>query len=124
MEATLAQYFFPFLGGVILGLLSLLNLLKAIIKKKVIMEKVESLKSKINWRSIILTLIILFAYPFFLGFIGFVPITFLFFAILLRLIEPQKWSIVLGGASLAAIISYFVFQYWLKIQFPTGIFGI
>jgi hypothetical protein len=77
-----------------------------------------------NWLNIILTLAILFAFPFLLDLIGFAPTTFIFFAFLLRFIEPQRWFIILGGAGAAAVFSYFIFQFWLKIKFPIGMLGI
>jgi putative tricarboxylic transport membrane protein len=116
--------FFPLWGGIILGFLSLLNLLRVSVKRKRVTEEVGSLKSKKRWKNITLTLITLFAYPSFLPLIGFVLTTFLFIVVLLRFLEPKGWSIVLRTAVGVTIISYFIFQYWLKIQFPKGIFGI
>lgn len=113
--------FFPFLGGSILGLLSLANFLKNI---KGVATKAESSKSSIKWKNIIVTLAILFAFPFLLDLMGFIPTTFLFFVLLLRLIEPQRWAVVFGGSASATILLYFVFQFWLKIKFPIGFFGI
>lgn len=113
--------FFPFLGGSILVLLSLANFLKNL---KGVASQAESSKSPINWKNIMVTLAILFAFPFLLDLIGFAPTTFLFFVFLLRLIEPQRWAIVLGGSASATILLYFIFQFWLKIKFPIGFFGI
>lgn len=116
--------FFPLWGGIILGFLSLLNFLRVSTKRKRVTEEVGSLKSKKRWKNITLTLITLFAYPSFLPVIGFVLTTFLFIVVLLRFLEPKRWSIVLRTAVGVTLISYFIFQYWLKIQFPKGIFGI
>lgn len=116
--------FFPLWGGIILGFLSLLNFLRVTIKRKRVIEEVESVKPGKRWKNIILTLVALFAYPSFLPVIGFVLTTFLFIAILLRFIEPIRWPIVLRVAMGVTIISYFIFQYWLNIQFPKGILGI
>ena len=113
--------FFPFLGGSILGVLSLVNFLRSL---KKVASKAESSKSPIHWKNIILTLAILFAFPFLLDWIGFAPSTFLFFVFLLRSIEPQRWAIVFGGSATATLLLFFVFQFWLKIKFPVGIFGI
>ena len=116
--------FFPFCGSLILGLLSFLNFLKVTIKRKKGIEEGESVTSGKSWKNIILTLVVLFAYPSFLPVIGFVLTTFLFIVVLLRFVEPKRWSIVLRVAIGVTTISYFIFQYWLKIQFPKGIFGI
>lgn len=116
--------FFPFLGGAILCFLSLLNLLRTTMKTEDLIGKVDSLILPKNCRNIILTLVVLFAYPLLLGLIGFLPTTFLFFVALLRFVEPKGWGVVLGGAGVGAISSYLIFQYWLKIEFPIGIFGM
>jgi putative tricarboxylic transport membrane protein len=113
--------FFPFLGGSILGLLSLVNFLKSL---KGVPSKAESSGSPVKWKNIIVSLAILFAFPSLLDLMGFAPATFLFFAFLLRLIEPQRWAVVFGGSASATIVLYFIFQFWLKIQFPIGFFGI
>ena len=116
--------FFPFFLGVILALLSLANLAKAIAKSKKGEEKREAPGTEISWKNIILVLIALFSYPMLLDIVGFLPTTFLFTACFLRFIEPQRWTVVLGLGGGIAVVSYLIFQYWLKIQFPSGIFGI
>jgi hypothetical protein len=116
--------FFPFFLGLTLGLLSIINFTKAIAQRKIAIEKIRTLETDINWKNIILVLVVLFSYPLLLNILGFLPVTFLFTACFLRFIEPQRWSVVLGIGGAIAIISYFIFQYWLKIQFPSGIFGI
>jgi putative tricarboxylic transport membrane protein len=115
--------FLPLLGGTLLGLLSFINLLTTFKKKKASV-KAESLNPNLNWKNIILTLAVLFTFPLLLLFIGFAPTTFLFFALLLRFIKPQKWVIVLGGSATATLLLYFIFQVWLKIKFPVGFLGI
>lgn len=116
--------FFPFWAGVALSALSLLNLIGAMAKRKERDELTEPESSPINWKNIGLTLAVLFAYPYFMTLVGFLPVTFLFFIIMLRFIEPKRWAIVLGGGFAATIFCYLLFQYWLKIQFPKGILGI
>ena len=116
--------FFPFWGGIILGLLSFLNFLRVTIKRKKGTEKGESVTPGKRWKNIILTLVALFAYPSFLPVIGFVPTTFLFIVVLLRFVGFIRWSIVLRMTIGVTIMSYFIFQYWLKMQFPIGILGI
>ena len=115
--------FFPFLAGAILAFLSLLNFFQAM-KVQGEEKKKESLPGEISYGNILLTLAILVAFPFLLGFLGFGVTTFVFFVFLLRVIEPQKWPFTLGGAGLFAVLAYFVFQVWLKVKFPLGLWGI
>jgi putative tricarboxylic transport membrane protein len=113
--------FFPLLGGSILGVLSLLNFLKNV---RGIPSEAKSPESPIKWKNIIVTLAVLFAFPSLLDLLGFAPATFLFFVLLLRWIEPQRGAVVFGGSALASILFYLVFQFWLKIRFPIGFFGV
>jgi putative tricarboxylic transport membrane protein len=119
--------FFPFYLGIILGLLSINNFtkaIKAIAHTKIAIETIKTLDTDINWKNIIFTVVVLFSYPLLLDILGFSVSTFLFIALFLRFIEPQRWLVVLGMGGAVAIVFYFVFQYWLKIQFPSGIFGV
>ena len=57
-----------------------------------------------------------------MNYIGFFFSTLLFLGFLLRSIDPQRWSVVLTVSVLATVISYGIFQYWLDVQLPTGLF--
>lgn len=116
--------FFPFYLGIILGLLSINNFTKAVAKRKKELETIKASDNDINWKNIIITVVVLFSYPLLLDVLGFPLSTFLFTAFFLRFIGLQRWLVVLGTGAAAAIIFYCIFQYWLKIQFPPGILGI
>ena len=116
--------FFPFYLGIILGLLSIKNFTKAIAQRKSVIKTIKTSDAGINWKNILVTCVVLFCYPLLLGLLGFPVSTFLFTALFLRFIEPQRWSVVLGTGGAVTIVFYFVFQVWLKIQFPSGIFGV
>ncbi|MFH1672835.1 MAG: tripartite tricarboxylate transporter TctB family protein [Pseudomonadota bacterium] len=116
--------FFPFYLGIILSLLSIKNFTKAIAQRKIAIKTIKTPDTGINWKNIIFTVVVLFSYPLLLGILGFPISTFLFTALFLRFVEPQRWSVVLGTGGAVTIVFYFVFQYWLKIQFPSGILGV
>ena len=116
--------FFPFIGGLILGILSLSHFLLLATKRKKETEKAESVTPGGKWRNLILPLVVLFAYPLFLPAIGFVLTTFLFFVALLRFVEPVRWPMALKVSVGVTLLSYALFHLWLKVQFPKGIFGI
>lgn len=115
--------FFPFWGGIALGLLSLANFLVTTIQRRQAIQEVASEGKDVSWKNLSLTFSFLLAYPVFLILVGFPLATFLFFFLFLRCIEPQKWSIVFGLSATAAVLAYVVFQYSLKLQFPAGVFG-
>ena len=116
--------FFPFYLGIILGLFSLDTLARTIVRKQLATDGIETVHTDINWKNILFTIIVLFSYPFLLYILGFLVSTFLFTALFLRFITPQRWSIVLGMGGAVAVVFYFVFHYWLQIQFPSGLFGL
>ena len=78
---------------------------------------------QINWPKIALVLFSLLLYAFFLERLGFVFTTFVLMSFLLGYIEGRGWFRSLGVASAAALTSYAMFELWLKIRLPKGIFG-
>ena len=55
---------------------------------------------------------------------GFFLTTFFLMVLLLRAIEAQSWSKVIGIAVATALISYAIFGWLLGIPLPAGILGI
>lgn len=117
--------FFPFWAGVILGLLSLANLLIGILKSRPSAEQDEEQREqRINWKNLFLTFIFLLVYPLLMSAIGFLLSTFLFFSFFLYFVGDKSWGIVFSLSATVAAVTFLIFQYWLKIQFPVGILGI
>ena len=108
--------FFPFWGGVVLGLLSLVLLLTSL--KNQHRLSLSGLKS---WKLLLATGATL-AYLLLLETLGFVTITFLFLFLLFRL-EYKGWVFSAFFALVGAVSSYALFQLWLKTQLPAGPFG-
>ena len=107
--------FFPFWGGVVLGLLSLIQLLKS--------QKRDSLSlSGLKSSKFLLATGATLAYLLLLEKIGFVTITFLFLFLLFRL-EYKGWVSSTAFALAGAVSSYALFKLWLKTQLPAGPFG-
>jgi putative tricarboxylic transport membrane protein len=76
------------------------------------------------WKNAMVILISLLAYALLLVPLGFFITTTLFIAFLLRAIVPQRWSVVIACSILTAVISYLIFEIWLKAQLPKGPLGI
>ena len=72
---------------------------------------------------IALVLLALLLYAFLLERLGFVLTTFILLSFLLGLIEGTHWARSLGVASAAAIGSFAIFELWLRIRLPKGLFG-
>ena len=111
--------FFPLVLASLLGILSLALLLSSLEKRE---EGVPSHWPR-RWLGIVSVLAALFAYGFFLKFLGFSLATYLFSLVLLKYGYPDKWMIPLGGALATTLFALLVFKYWLGTPFPGGWMG-
>ena len=68
-------------------------------------------------------LAILFAYAFLLEFFGYLMMTLVFMLFVLKVVEPADWWTAILEAVLAAGVSYFLFEFWLKVPLPKGIWS-
>jgi len=75
-----------------------------------------------GWKKILAVLAALVVYAYLLIPLGFLLTTFLLMIFLFKGINPQRWLNALGGAVLSSLIVYLVFNYWLGVQLPQGIF--
>lgn len=111
--------FIFFWSGLILAVLSLVLFTDSLRE-----GAAEAQESKgTNWVKISLVLASLVLYAVFLERLGFVVTTFVLLSFLLGLSEDKKWPRVLGVAIAAALGSFAVFELWLRIRLPKGIFG-
>jgi putative tricarboxylic transport membrane protein len=78
----------------------------------------------INWPKVLLVLAALLLYGLLLERFGFVVTTFALMCFLLWISDVTKWPTVLAVAGGAALGSFALFDLWLKIRLPKGIFGI
>ncbi len=110
----------PFGGGILLGILSLGDLLL----KNARRPKGEEIGFKgVRWDRLFLLIIILFAFTLLLPILGYLITTFLVMFFLYKGIEPQKWWVALLGAFFSTILTYLLFAVALKTLFPEGIFS-
>ena len=111
--------FIYFWSGLILVILSLIVLADSIRSSE---DTVREM-GEMNWAKIALVLLSLLLYAFFLERLGFVLTTFVLMSFLLGCIEGTNWIRSLGVAGAAALASYAIFELWLKIRLPKGLFG-
>jgi putative tricarboxylic transport membrane protein len=118
--------FLSFYAGLILGVLALVIHLQS--------RKAPSAHKRAEpepiWRSgqrgwkMVMTVGALLAYAVLMNYLGFLISTFVFLAFLLRVIEPQRWSVALLGSLAASVAFYCVFEMGLKSQLPKGLIRI
>ena len=111
--------FIFFWSGLILVVLSLIAFAESLRNG----EQANPGIGAMNWRKIVLVLLALLLYAFFLERLGFVVTTFLLLSFLLASIQGTHWGKSIGVAGAAAAGSYAMFELWLKIRLPHGIFG-
>lgn len=114
--------FFPFIAGLVLGVLAATVYFQARRAASSASETKGLWTNPGGVKKIVLTTIALLAYAIGMDYVGFLISTFLFFVVLLRTIEPQRWGLVILESLLASGISYCIFEIWLRAQLPRGIF--
>jgi len=114
--------FLPLWCGVIMGALALVVFVQAVLKGKSEAggQEGESLLTS-RWPKLIAALVILFAYAFLLEPFGYLIMTFVFMLFVLKVVEPTKWGTAVIEALLATGVSYSLFELWLKVPLPRGI---
>ena len=111
--------FIFFWSGLILVFLSLVVLVDSIRSGKDMIGDM----GKMNWAKIALILLSLVLYGYFLERFGFVLTTFVLLSFLLGWIGSTHWGRSIAVASASALACYGIFELWLKIRLPRGIFG-
>jgi putative tricarboxylic transport membrane protein len=108
--------FFPFWGGVVLAVLSLVLIVKS--------RNARSTAPLIGagWIRLLVVAGAILGYVVLLERVGFVAVTFVFLVVLLRL-ERRGWLFSAATAGAGTVASWVLFQLWLKTPLPVGPFG-
>jgi putative tricarboxylic transport membrane protein len=114
--------FLPFWGGVLLIAMSVTLIGKAFFKKYE--EGEPFFPEGDSWKRVLSTLTALVFYNFLLEPLGFVLVTFLFVALLVKYIFPQSWLMTIVTAALSTLGAQLIFVNLLEIQFPKGLLGL
>jgi hypothetical protein len=115
--------FMPFLAGLLLGVLALLDLASGFMHRWKEAKEDKEIWSGIAWGKLILTMGLLFVYTFLSPVIGFVLGTILLFLFLFRMMEPRPWWVILLASLATTGLFYLVFQVGLEGQLPRGFLG-
>jgi putative tricarboxylic transport membrane protein len=115
--------FLLFWVGLLMAALALIGLVKASRTAGSLPVSAPRRASR-PWVPIVCVLGTLVGYAYALPRLGFVVTTTLTLAVLFRVVEPTRWSIVIPGAVATTLIAYVVFRLWLGVQLPAGLLGI
>ena len=77
-----------------------------------------------RWRRVVLVLAALTVYGWALPRLGFIVTTTAVLIFLFKAVEPQRWSVAIGGAVASALSAYLIFKVWLGAQLPAGFLDI
>jgi len=116
--------FMPLLTGCLLTLLGLLLTLLHIRKHSIESGDKNGVSLKSFWGKGAFSLAASFLYVFLLDPLGFVLATFLLIFSLLKIMGTRKWVTPILISIVTVGVSYFIFEVWLRINFPKGILRI
>ena len=115
--------FMPFLSGLVLGLLALVDLISGLANRWRDEKKDVEVWANINWGKLLLTLALLFIYTALFSTLGFVITTVLLLFFFFRAMEPRPWWVVAISSVTCTGLFYLAFKIGLESQLPSGIFG-
>jgi putative tricarboxylic transport membrane protein len=107
--------FFPWWTSALIVLLALILAIEALRSRSSTVGEGPGRIAKVA-----LLLIALSAYTFLLDPLGYLICTFLLVLFILRVTDPQRWTVALGMAVITAVGSYVVFAVWLSVPLPRG----
>ena len=116
--------FLFFWGGAILGVLSILLLLKSRqdLKKNDTKGQWDRIR-EIRWSKVIAVLAALGIYALLFEWLGALISTALFIGFLMQAIEPKRWHIALSVSIVSTLSIYILFKVVLNVRLPMGILG-
>lgn len=113
--------FMTFGASGILGILSLVSLLQASLRKEDVRHK--PLFAGTLWRRILFVLLALTVYARVMPVLGYLISTFVLMTLLFGILEKKRIKFVPLYALVATLFTHLVFSKWLNCQFPHGLFG-
>jgi putative tricarboxylic transport membrane protein len=112
---TPGQGFFPWWTSVVVVLLATILLIQALkLRASTALDKSGRIAK------VVALLVVLAAYTFLLDPLGYPICTFLLVLFMLRVLDPQRWTVALSMAALTAVGTYVVFAIWLSVPLPRG----
>ena len=110
--------FLPFGASAVMGVIAIISL---VLGRKQRVAIAEPFFKKERISRLLAVLATIFGYGFLLYYIGFFLCTLFFVGISVRAIEPKKSWIAIGFSLGSAIVAWLLFDYWLMVQIPKGI---
>lgn len=116
--------FLPVVCGGIMSGLSVVLLIMTLSAKSIPLGKMYFWKEKTSWRKVSFSLLSLVLYMILLNYLGYLLTSYLLINYLVKFVGKKGWILSIVVALLVSMISYLVFQVWLEVPLPKGIFRI
>ena len=113
--------FIFFWSSVGLGVLSVILIIKSILRKGEA-TPLRDLWKGLKWGNAVLAIGMLFLYALILTTLGFVLSTFLLMIVLFGM-GRSSYRVVIVSALITTILSFVIFRYFLEVHLPRGIIG-
>ena len=114
--------FLPFLAGSAIALLASIGLILSTLRRRKGTVWTPILRG-VRWQKPLLVMAALCAYALLMKPLGFLLCTVLFIGFLLKVVEPQRWPVVIVVAIGTTLGAFAIFDLWLKTQLPRGPWG-
>lgn len=108
--------FLPFWLGLVMGALALGLLLRRPV------DRADWRPSRQGTKRVLVVLGVTVAFVVLMQVIGMIAGIALFLALLMRYLERHPWWLTIAVAIGAALLNWLVFEHWLRVPFPQGIF--
>ncbi len=115
--------FMPFLSGLVLGLLALVDLISGFMNHWRGEKEDKVIWANIHWGKLLLTLAVLFIYIILFSTLGFTIATILLLIFLYRVMEPRPWWVVIIASVITTGLFFVGFKIGLDSQLPRGFLG-
>ena len=112
--------FMLFWSSIIFGLLSIVLVIKAIVRGGG-QKGIAELWHGLTWRNVVITVIALVLYCLVLVKVGFIIATTAIMVVLYAVGRMKAW-VVIASALVTVALTYIIFHYALQIEFPRGPF--
>ena len=113
-----ASGLFPLGLSILLGILSLVIILRAWFKEKTI-RKIPKILGP-DKKKYFFYLAAFFAFSLFFAKIGYTLTLVAFLMFILKFVEKQTWKVTFGIILISALVSHFLFAKFLSVQLPEG----
>jgi putative tricarboxylic transport membrane protein len=115
--------FIPFAAGVLLGLAGVLMLVSGWLRSHRKEQREKFWPKRAATKRIVSILAGLCVLAFLLPILGFLVASIVVTAFMLRVIEPQRWTVVIVTSLACCFLVYWLFHSFLQVSLPKGFLG-